>query len=160
MGNPAYATKVYLKNSIFDALNSLEQEKWLHEVNTSQSCYNYRIFKQNLNFEGYLNNLPFIHRVNFTKYRCKNNKLPVNKYRFNRTDVDRNCQLCNVNDLGDEFHYLFVCDSFKSDRKIYLQEYFYKKPNTLKMEELFNDHNRNTLINLCKFIRIILNQFK
>ena len=154
------ATKAFLKSSIFEAISNFEQEKWLEDVNTNHFCYNYRIFKQNINFEMYLTELPFLHRTNFSKFRCKNNKLPINKFRLDRTDVDRNCQLCMSGDIGDEYHYLFLCNYFETERRNYLDEYFYKKPNTLKMNELFNSNQKNILINLCKFIGIILNKFK
>ena len=138
----------------------MEQEKWLNEVNTNRFCFTYRIFKQNLNFEAYLIKLPFLHRLNLCKFRCKQNKLPVNKHRFDKNNVDITCKLCNSGDLGDEYHYLFLCNTFNNERKLYLTEYYYKRPNTMKMCELLNINQMNTLINLCKFIRIILDKFK
>ena len=154
-----YATKQLLKNNIFHELHNLEKQQWLEEVNTNRFCYNYRIFKQNLSFENYLTNLPFLHRLNFSKFRCKNNKLPVNLNRFSKTEIDRNCQLCHSGDLGDEFHYLLLCKFFVNERKNYLSEYYYKNPNTLKFNELFNNEDQNTLINTCKFIAIIMEKF-
>ena len=155
-----YVTKKFLKTNIFEALGMLQQQKWLEDVNNNRVCYNYRIFKQNLNFENYLVKLPFLYRRNFSKFRCKNNKLPVNKHRFNRNDIDKNCQLCMSGDLGDEFHSLLVCTYFETERKNYLNEYFYTRPNTLKMNELFNSSHQKTLIDLCKFIGLIFDKFK
>ena len=154
-----YTTKRHLKPAIFSSLDNLEKQKWLNEVNTSNFCITYRIFKQDLKFENYLIKLPFFHRLNFSKFRCKNNKLPINKYRFDKTNIDKSCQLCNIGDLGDEFHYLFKCKHFEKDRKLFLAEYYFKRPNTLKMNELFNLDDIKTLINLCKFIKIILDKF-
>ena len=119
--------KGQFKRNIFAALDNLEQQKWLNEVNTSNFCHTYRIFKQELNLEPYLIKLPFQHRINLTKFRCKNNKLPINKFRFDNTNVDKSCQICSSNDIGDEFHYLFSCDFFKSERKMFLLEYYYKR---------------------------------
>ena len=152
--------KGQFKRNIFAALDNLEQQKWLNEVNTSNFCHTYRIFKQELNLEQYLIKLPFQHRINLTKFRCKNNKLPINKFRFDNTNVDKSCQICSSNDIGDEFHYLFDCDFFKSERKMFLLEYFYKRPNTLKMGELFNSKNLKTQIYLSKFVKIIVETFK
>lgn len=150
-----YSTKKHLKNAIFKELDRSEKENWLNEINNS--CFIYRIFKQNLSFEPYLVKLPFLHRLNFSKFRCKNNKLPVNLFDEN---ADKTCPLCNSGDLGDEYHYIFLCNSFSNERKLYIQEYFYSRPNTLKMSQLFNSQNLNTLIKLCKFIAIILEKFK
>ena len=155
-----YSTKKHLKKSIFEALDHLEQQKWLNEINTNNLCLSYRIFKQELNFEPYLIKLPFVHRINLSKFRCKNNKLPVNEFRFEKTNVNKNCQLCNSDDLGDEFHYLFICNIFKDERKLLLNEYYYKRPNTMKMNELFNICHLKTQINLSKFVKMILDKFK
>ena len=155
-----YSTKKLLKTTIFEALDKLEHRKWLNKVNTSNSGVTYRIFKQHLNFEMYIIKIPFSTRLYFSKFRCKNNKLPINKYRDDNKNVDKTCQLCNSGDVGDEFHYLFMCNYFNNERKLYLAEHYYKRPNTLKMAELFNIQNVNILVKLCKFIKIILDKFK
>ena len=49
------------------------------------------------------------------------------------------------NDTGDEFHYLFVCNHFKSERKNFLMPYFYKRPNIIKIKELLSTENENPL---------------
>ena len=67
--------------------------------------------------------------------------------------------VCNKNDLGDEFHYLFVCDHFKVERKKYIDPYFYINPNTYKTYELFQSENIKNLKNLAKFCKIILQKF-
>lgn len=153
-------TKIYLKNTIFETLDNVAQEIWLNEVNTNTACFIYRIFKHTLNFEKYLVSLPFTLRKSFSKFRCRNNKLPTNKFRFSKTVTDRNCSLCLAGDLGDEYHYLFICDSFLTERKKYLSHYFYHHPNTMKMCQLFNTTNTRTLLDLCKFIGSILLKFK
>ena len=96
----------------------------------------------------------------FSKFRCKNNKLPVNKNRFEKKVVDRNCQLCQKQDLGDEFHYIFICKFFGKERKQYINKFFYTRPNTQKMYHLFNSQNEQILTNLCKFIAIIIKKFE
>ena len=153
-----YTTKQYLKSTIFETLDSLEQSKWLNNVQTNQTCFNYRIFKTSQNFENYLTLLPFQNRIILSKFRCKNNKIPANKDRFDHT-VDRNCNLCRKGDIGDEFHYIMLCNFFSAERKQYLAPYFYEKPNTIKFSELFNHESTSTLNNLCKFISCIVKKF-
>ena len=135
-------------------------QKWLDEVNTNRSFLNYRLFKQNLIFEPYLIKLPFYYRLSFSKFRCKQNKLPINKHRFDKNDVDTTCQLCNLGDIGDEFHYLLICNYFNRERKLYIDDYYYRPPNTIKMFELFNLTHVATLINLCKFLKLIMEKFQ
>ena len=62
-------------------------------------------------------------------------------------------------DIGDEFHYLFVCNHFKSERKNFLMPYFYKRPNIIKFKELLSTENENLLIKLSCFIKIIMKKF-
>ena len=46
-----------------------------------------------------------------TKFRCNNNKLPIETGRCTNTlREERICHLCNVG-LGTEFHFLFECTS-------------------------------------------------
>ena len=87
-------------------------------------------------------------------------RIILDEFRFEKTNVNKNCQLCNSDDLGDEFHYLFICNIFKDERKLLLNEYYYKRPNTMKMNELFNICHLKTQINLSKFVKMILDKFK
>ena len=73
--------------------------------------------------------------------------IPLNK---------RKCKICTKVDIGDEYHYLFTCDFFKSDKKLYLKPYFYVKPNIRKHRELFTSTNEATLIKLSKFVATII----
>ena len=45
------------------------------------------------------------------------------------------CKICTTDDIGNKYHYLFICDFFRSDRKLYLKPYFYVKPNIRKYRE-------------------------
>ena len=72
---------------------------------------------------------------------------------------ERKCNLCEKNDIGDEFHYLFVCSHFNSDRKQFLKPYFYKRPNMIKFKELLTTKNVKLLIKLSDFVKIIMKKF-
>ena len=69
--------KSQFKKNLFKALDNLEYENWFNNVNTSNQCYIYRIFKKDLCLEPYLMKLPFPLRISLSKFRCKNNKLPI-----------------------------------------------------------------------------------
>ena len=94
------------------------------------------------------------------KYRTGNHRLPVETRRWEDIPLnERKCKICTTDDIGDEYHYLFTFDFFKSDRKLYLKPYFYVKPNICKYVELFNSTNEATLIKLPKFVAIIMEKF-
>jgi hypothetical protein len=65
----------------------------------------------------YLSVLPSDLRMYLCKFRCLSNNLPIETGRFFNIDrSERYCNLCNVNELGDEFHYLFKCTFFSNVR--------------------------------------------
>ena len=51
---------------------------------------------------------------------------------FNIDRSERHCNLCNVNELGDEFHYLFKCTFFNNARAKFLPRNICNNPNVLK----------------------------
>jgi hypothetical protein len=65
---------------------------------------------------------------------------------------ERICDLCNKEELGDEFHYLFNCTFFKDERKKIIPEYLYNVPNTISFSELMNSDDKYVLI-----VQIIIN---
>ena len=51
---------------------------------------------------------------------------------------ERICELCDKNELEDEFHFLLVCPAYKELRQKYFKKYYYNKPNMIKLIELLN----------------------
>ena len=150
-----------IKNQISKTLSDLYVQESHNKVTSSSKGKNYNLFKQDLNFENYLIKLDRKHCSSLLKFRLSNHRLPVEAGRWENTPLveDRKCTLCSKHDIGDEFHYLFVCDNFISDRKKYLSSYFYKSPNIIKFKELFSSANSRKLVKLSSFVEIIMNKF-
>lgn len=111
----------------------------------------YRIIKTK--FENYLDILSPKFRIELTKFRTSNHNLPIETGRWHNIQRhERYCTFCKT-ELGDEFHFLFVCEHFKTLRKQLIHASFYNKPNILKLAKLLNSTNQTVLINLCKFIK-------
>ena len=137
-------------------------QMWSESVNTSRMTVNYRMFKYDLRMENYLLSLPESLRKPFLKFRTCNNNLPVNKARY--LDIPRSerlCVLCDSNDIGDEFHYLFVCNypPIDNERTKFIKRYYYVNPNVYKMQKLFESKGV-TLIKLAKFLKNLLEYLK
>lgn len=128
-------------------------QTWASQIFNSTKCSNYRMFKENFEFEKYLLQLPPRLRLIMSKFRCRNHRLPIETATFS-VDNDPNCTRCNLTEPGDEFHYLFKCPAFTTDRKKYLKPYCYKRPSTLKFSSLMHT-NGLELNKLAKFIQII-----
>ena len=110
--------------------------------------------------EMYLLHLPRKSYLYLCKFRTSNQKLPIDVGRWE--EVPRNemkCLHCNT-DIGDEFHYLFKCSHFTNERTLYLKPYFYRRPNIFKLRELYSSSNREKLINLAKFVGLIMKTFE
>ena len=88
-----------------------------HKSISQVTCTKYRIIKITFGFENYLNDLPDLLRKYFTKFRCRNHRLPIEAGVRSQVLRDmRVCQFCKT-DIGDEFHYLLCCFNFKEERK-------------------------------------------
>ena len=144
-----------LKCSITQVYKDQYIQEWNSKVDESGKCINYKIFKTNIKLEKYLLTLPKTYRILFTRFRLRNHKLPIEIGAHRNIPRNlRKCKTCNV--LGDEFHYLFVCTKFSPVRSTYIKRFYLKNPSTLKMHKLLNSKG-TSLLNLCKFIKIILN---
>ena len=136
------------------------RQNWASEVFDSSKCFNYRMFKTNFEYENYLTILEDSQRIVFTKFRCRNHKLPIETGSHNNIPRElRICQKCNGNSIGDEFHYLFVCTFFRQHRHHLIAAKFYNNPSMLTFNALLSSHDAHVLGNVCTFIKIIFDEF-
>ena len=150
-------SNAWLRSALKLKLRDTYAQNWQSDVNKSTQCINYRIFKNLVGLECYLIKLPSPHRIALTKFRCANHRLPIVMGRYKGIErQNRTCNLCNLNKLGDEFHYLFECQKLEKLRQKYIKPYFRIRPNTLKMNQLFNEGSMTQLTNLAKFTVEIL----
>ena len=145
----------WLKHNLELKLKDINIQTWHSEIHANRLCSNYRIFKNEVGFEKYLTYLSPTDRINLCKFRCGNHKLPISVGRYLPGNAQRLCHLCNTGDQGDEYHYVLVCPSLMEERSKYIKRYFRIRPNTLKMNQLFNVHNVKQLTDLSRFIKIM-----
>lgn len=132
---------------------------WGAEYYTLTFGKKYSIFKDDICAEKYLIVLPRTIYLPLCKFRTSNHKLPIEIGRWENIPLnERQCTLCN-SDIGDEFHYLFKCNHFAAERNTYIKQYFYKRPNIIKFNELMSTSNKVTLTKLSKFVNIIMKTF-
>ena len=155
--------KVWFKNTIKLRLNDIYNQNWSNEVFNNSICLNYRVMTDCKHLKNYLLKLPSQYMYAMCKFKCANHRMPIVQGRYAGVDVDnRTCNLCNLNpkEIGDEFHYLFNCPFFREDRVKYIKRFFYTNPNMYKMTQLFNYIGHKEMLNLGKFVYIILNHFR
>ena len=72
-------------------------QKWQESILQVGKCTIYRIIKTTFDFENYLNNLPDLLRKYFTKFRCRNHRLPIEACVRSQVLRDmRVCQFCKT----------------------------------------------------------------
>ena len=106
--------------------------------------------------------LPKIYEINhdnlfpLIKYRTSNHKLPVETGRYNDIPFhERSCPTCR-DKIGDEYHFMLECQRFKKERKIYINNYFIKKPSMFKFVKLMNSNDSEQLNKVGKFCALII----
>ena len=155
--------KIWFKNTIKLKLNDIYNQNWSIAVFNNSVCLNYRVMTDRKYLQNYLLKLPSQYMYAICKFKCANHRMPIVTGRYTGVEVDnRTCDLCNLNpkEIGDEFHYLFNCPFFREDRVKYIKKFFYTNPNMYKMTQLFNYVGYKEMLNLGKFIYIILSHFR
>ena len=149
----------WLKSKVKLVLQDQFRQSWSSNINDMSKCLNYRIFKTEFGFEKYLVSLPKKDRLSLIRFRCRNNKLPIELgSHFNVPRETRFCTKCEENILGDEFHVLLECSFFKKERKQFLPDINVSKPSVILMYNILNSKG-DSLNKLGKFISIILSNF-
>ena len=63
---------------------------------------------------------------------------------------------CDKKDLGDEYHYMFICDYYEVSRSKLIPKRSYKHPSVFRFCKLMSTKSGNTLMKIAKFARIIM----
>ena len=146
----------WLNATVKSTLVDQFKQSWHSDIETSSKGFCYRIFKTDFGFEKYIELLNDRDRNTLCRFRTTNHRFPIETGRWlNIERNERNCTLCNLNKLGDEYHYLLECPFFSNDRRINLGNYFTTRCNILKFKTLLQYINVQKLRKLCNFIRII-----
>ena len=75
----------------------------------------YYKYKKQFSFEKYLDNVPKALRMQITRLRLSSHPFPIETGRYSKKKVERNdrkCNICHLNEAGDEEHYLRRCANF------------------------------------------------
>ena len=93
------------------------------------------------------------------RFRYRNLNIPIES--GCRTNIPRNLRVCELcNDLGDEFHFLFICPRFNEACKKYIKKGLVQSGSALSFYNLMNVKSTIQLANLCKYFQILMNAFK
>ena len=112
---------------------------------------NYRIFKENFEFENYFRVLEDKDIYTLCKFRTTNHKLPIETGRWNNIDrVNRICTKCDNITIGDEYHYIMECEHFLNFRNRFIVTNLRERPNIRKFKQIMSAYQKQNLEKLCK----------
>ena len=132
---------------------------WYESINRSHILSSYKFFKTDYVREKYLDILPKVYRTQISKLRLSSHPLRIETGRYGNNRVERSqrhCQICDMNVVEDEFHFLFICRRYTHLRKTYIKRTYYTRPNMQKCVYLLQSGSRKTLIDLAKYIKYAL----
>ena len=156
--NPVFHNHTWVKRILKTKLTEISNLKWHNHMWQQSSCLIYRSLKDNLVLEKYLTLLSNSDRITLCKFRCRNSRIPVVTLSFNNNNIpyeERVCSVCNMNEIGDEFHYILQCPALTEYRNNLISNYYVRNPSMYKFVQLFQSKNVKVLVNLAKFIREI-----
>ena len=158
--NPKWL-KLFVKQTLTDQFINT----WTAEISVSDKCTLYKTYKTKFGIEGYLLNVNENVYKSLVKYRTLNSKLPIEIGRYDGTErYQRLCKVCNLNVIGDEYHYIFECTNqdIREMRNRCLNVYYTKRPSMHKFVELMLSTSKNKMdaISLSKFVVKIMNVVK
>ena len=127
---------------------------------SKKMCTVYRMFKTNFKFEEYIDKIDVKDRISLSKFRCRNNYLPIVKFTYTKVEEDKYCTLCNSRETGDEIHYLFKCTALNEERKKCFNKEHFRHVNIFTVSNIMNCKSASKLKKLSKFAKVIMSKFK
>ena len=100
--------------------------------------------------------------IPLVKIRTSNHKLPVEIQSwgmFLKPREDRICIICNLGEVGDEFHYLARCTVFSEDRQKYIPSII-QDSSLQNFLKILKSDNIRILRGLAKFLNIVFGVFE
>lgn len=165
--NQAQMDHKFLKNQFLANIKMTLREqflqKWEQEITDSSKCFYYRHFQLKPSLQNYLIKSPPEVWIPLVKLRTANHKFPIEIYSWNVLFKEKNkrlCCICNLNEIGDEYHYVMICPIFSEAREYFLPKYYFKKPSVYKYIELVNSKNSKTIAGLAKLLNTLFSVFK
>ena len=121
-------------------MKDLHITNWATSINMCSSLKTFRYMKTNYEISTYIDILDNKQqRSLISKIRLSSHDLKIETGRYNNTNRnERYCELCQLHDIEDEYHFTLICPHYKEIRSKYVTKYFSKNPSMYKYFELLN----------------------
>ena len=134
-------------------------QEWYGEVNNSVVLekYTYKYFKNGFGYEKIPRYVKQRFEVYISRFRLSAHPLRIQSGRCARNSIPRNesyCLCCQTTNIEDIFHFILVCSCYRELRESCLNNYYYHKPSTFKLTELFKSSSMSILQNLSRYVKL------
>ena len=158
----SFTNSKWLIQAVKQKIKDVYSQTWNSKLEKSSSSNsNYKLFKHTFERSKYITLTTSYMCRRFLAFRTRNHRFPVEVGRWKhrrKEHHERKCNFCDT-DIGDEYHYLLICNKFSVERRRFLKPYYYVHPNILKFSDLMNTTNLQILKKLCMFVDILLKSF-
>ena len=119
MSEGAGMSSSFISGTVKRRAQALNLEKWRRDIGQNAVAETYRSFKSTLEYEPYLDIVPYRNRRHMTRFRCRSNYLPIADFRRHRDPrVVPVCPLCGAPDCNEP-HLLFRCPALAVERALW-----------------------------------------
>ena len=156
----------YLKNTFLPKVKTTIRDQarqvLLGKLNEGDSFYYYKDLITFHGLQNYLYKMPADIWIPLIKFRTSNHKLPVELQSWKvlyKPREERYCSICNLGEVGDEFHYISKCPIFSEDRQKYIPSIL--QDNTKEnFINILTSEDIRILRGLAKFLNILFGVFE
>ena len=131
-------------------------QQWSVDVANNNVLCLYKHFKINFEYEYYLDCCKYRKfRETLTQLRLSSHQLRIETGRHGQRRIDRSerkCQICNSDDLEDEYHFVLICAAYTDLRLKYIPVYYRHRPSVDKFTRLMNTLKPRLIRNLSYYV--------
>ena len=122
----------------------------------SSKCHFYKYIYDDHNLQFYLSRpVNYMFKPLISRFRVHAHSLNIETGRYYNIDRhDRICNMCNNNDIEDEYHFILEYSKYVEIRRKYIKPYYYINPSVFKLTQLLSVQNIKELNNLGKYLYV------
>ena len=137
-------------------VSDISYQDWHSKVNSYGPLRTYKSFKWDLKIEWYAT-IDLSRKVLNTIARLRGGllRIAINEGRWNRIPLeDRLCTICNLGEIENEFHIIFLCPAYVSFRnRLFTMHPVFRQKN---FHTIFNVRDVKLLKDLCSYIDTVM----
>ena len=93
---------------------------WKDQIQQYRKLQVFKLVKPSIQFEKYLSQVKIVkHHQAMTRFRISAHRLPIETGRY--VNIEHNlrlCPICNLHEVGDEYHYFLCCNNKKLEKLV------------------------------------------